>query len=55
MPIDFTGPNKWQTVYFNQFVGNPSNRKIKAGLIEPFEIPREHLNYANSQLWIAAH
>ncbi len=39
MPIDFTGPNKWQRVYFQQFVGNPNNRKVKAGLIEPFEIP----------------
>lgn len=39
MPIDFTGPNKWQRVYFQQFIGNPNNRKIKAGLIDPFEIP----------------
>jgi hypothetical protein len=39
MPINFTGPNKWQRVYFNQFVGDPNNRKIKAGLIQPFEIP----------------
>ena len=39
MPIQFTGPNKWQRVYFDQLVGDPNNRKIKAGLIEPFEIP----------------
>lgn len=39
MPIDFTGPNKWQRVYSNKFVGNPNNRKIKAGLIDPFEVP----------------
>lgn len=39
MPIDFTGPNKWQRAYFQQFTGNPDNRKIKAGLINPFEIP----------------
>lgn len=39
MPIDFTGPNKWQRVYFNRFEGNPNNAKINAGLIEPFEVP----------------
>lgn len=39
MPIDFTGTNKWQRVYFEQFVGDKNNYKIKAGLIQPFEIP----------------
>jgi len=39
MPIDFTGSNNWQRVYFATFQGNPENRKIKAPLIEPFEIP----------------
>lgn len=39
MPIDFTGPNKWQRVYFNRFEGNPNNARIKAGLIDPFEVP----------------
>ncbi len=39
MPIDFTGPNKWQRVYFNRFEGNPNNAEIKAGLIDPFEVP----------------
>lgn len=39
MPIDFTGSNKWQRVYTNTLVGNPSNRRIKAPLVEPFEIP----------------
>lgn len=39
MPINFTGPNKWQRVYFNQFKGNTNNLKIKAGLIDPFELP----------------
>lgn len=39
MPIDFTGPNKWERVYFQQFQGDTNNYKIKAGLIDPFEIP----------------
>ena len=39
MPIDFTGSNKWHRVYVNTIQGNPENRKIKAPLIEPFEIP----------------
>lgn len=39
MPIDFKGPNKWRRVYFNSFVGDLNNRKIKAPLIPPFELP----------------
>lgn len=39
MAINFTGPNKWQRVYFEVKNGEPDNRRIKAPLIEPFEIP----------------
>lgn len=39
MALDLKGPNKWRRVYFNSFTGNPNNRKIKAPLIEPFELP----------------
>lgn len=39
MPIDFTGPNKWRRVFFDTYQGNPANRRIKAPLIEPIEIP----------------
>ena len=39
MPINFTGPNKWRRVFFNTYQGNPENRKIKAPLIEPIELP----------------
>lgn len=39
MTIDFTGQGKWQRVYFALKEGNPDNRRIKAPLIEPFELP----------------
>jgi hypothetical protein len=39
MPIDFSGAGKWRRVYFTVFKGNPENRKIRAPLIEPFELP----------------
>lgn len=39
MLLDLAGPNKWQRVYYQQHQGNPENKKIKAPLIEPFELP----------------
>lgn len=39
MSIDFTGPNKWRRVYFNTFRGDSQNKKIRAPLIAPFELP----------------
>lgn len=39
MPINFTGPNKWRRVFANTYQGNPENRKIKAPLLPPIELP----------------
>lgn len=34
-----SGANVWEQVYYQQHLGNPNNKKIKAPLVEPFEIP----------------
>lgn len=39
MPINFTGPNKWRRVFANTYRGDPENRKIRAPLIAPIELP----------------
>lgn len=34
-----TGSNKWERIYYQQHQGNPENKKIRAPLLEPFELP----------------
>lgn len=36
---ELSGSNKWQRIYYQQHQGNLDNKKIRAPLIDPFEIP----------------
>jgi hypothetical protein len=36
---ELSGSNKWERIYYQQHQGNSENKKIRAPLIEPFELP----------------